>query len=61
MTPENLAQRVDAYLKDTGISRTAFGVRVANDPNLVFQLQRGRNVTLLMADKILTAIEEPSE
>ena len=58
MTPEHLAQRVDAYLKDTGISRTAFGVRVANDPNLVFQLQRGRNVTLLTANKILAAIEE---
>ena len=58
MTPEHLAERVDAYLKETGISRSAFGVRVANDRNLVFQLQRGRNVTLLTANKILAAIEE---
>ena len=59
-TPKDLVERIDTYLKDAGTSRTAFGIRVAGDPNLVHELAQGRNVTLRMADKILTAIEGQS-
>ncbi len=61
MTPETLADQIDEHLKKTGQSRTAFGCDVVGDPNLVFQLRKGRNIGLRLADKILTAIAEPGE
>ena len=58
MTPEILARRIDEHLNKSGKSRTAFGYEIAGDPNLVFQLQKGRNVGLRLVGKILSKIEE---
>ena len=51
-----LAERVSAFLRRTGMSPTRFGRRVAGDPNLIRQIQRGRSPTLRTADRILTFI-----
>lgn len=61
MTPEGLAEQIDAHLAKTGQSRTAFGRTVLGDPNIVFELHKGRNVTLRLVRKILAAVEEPTE
>ena len=61
MTPESLAHQIDQYLGKTGKSRTKFGYDLVRDPNLVFQLHKGRNITLRLVRKILDEIEEPTE
>ena len=59
MTPESLAHQIDEYCEKTGKSRTAFGYDVVGDPNLVFQLHKGRNIGLRLVGKILQVVEEP--
>ena len=38
----SLIERVEAYLKRTGMTATLFGKKALNDPNLVFDLREGR-------------------
>lgn len=58
ITPEAIAVQIDEYLEKTGKSRTAFGWELVRDPNLVFQLHKGRNVTLRLLHKIFTEIDK---
>ena len=42
MTVEALTQRIEAYLKESGLTESDFGRAAINDPNLVRQLREGR-------------------
>jgi hypothetical protein len=37
-----ILRKVEHFLRDSGMSATAFGRRVARDPRLVHDLRRGR-------------------
>jgi len=37
-----ILRKIECYLRDSGMSPTAFGRRVAGDPRLVHDLRRGR-------------------
>jgi hypothetical protein len=59
LTPQELADQIDLHLQKTGESRTAFGWKICRDPNLVFQLRKGRDVGLRLAGKITEEIKLP--
>ena len=42
MTVEALTQRIEVYLKESGLTESDFGRAAINDPNLVRQLREGR-------------------
>jgi len=52
ITPEAIAAKIDEHLKQIGKSRSAFGWDLVRDTNLVFQLHKGRNITLRLVRKI---------
>lgn len=44
--------KIEAFLKATGMSATAFGIKVLNDPPFVQQLRDGRDPKMSTAEKI---------
>lgn len=48
--------RVNAFLRSTGLSPTAFGLLAVGDPNLMRQIRGGRSLSLRMADRVLAYI-----
>lgn len=54
-----LDTRVSAFLDESGMSRTTLGMKAVGDPNLLREIERGRSVTLRMADRILAFIRDP--
>lgn len=56
-TEADLLRMISDHLADTGESETAFGVRVAKDPNLVPDLRGGRSPRMRLMGKIITAIQ----
>ena len=46
-----LLDEIEAFLKATGMSATAFGVEVLNDPPFVQQLRNGRDPKMSTAEK----------
>ena len=54
LTPsEVFLAQVEAFLARTGITPTAFGKLVLNDPSLVFDLRNGRRPSIDVCDKIM--------
>lgn len=53
-----LLQEIEAFLADTGMSATAFGTKVLNDPPFVQQLRSGRDPKLSTAERIRSFIKE---
>lgn len=43
---------VEGYLAQSGVTATAFGTRALGDPNFVFELRRGRAVSIDVADRV---------
>ena len=43
---------IEAFLKESGMSKSAFGVAVCGDGRLVDSMRRGRSVTLRTYDRI---------
>ena len=52
MTPAEFLARVEAFLASEGISASAFGVQTLRDPSFVFDLRKGRAVSLDIACQI---------
>jgi prophage regulatory protein len=48
--------RVNAFLRHTGLSPTALGLKALGDPNLMRQIGRGRSPSLRTADRVLAFI-----
>ena len=57
-TPEDLAARIREHCAGKGVFPTNFGKAVANDPNLVRDLERGRDIGLKMMNKIEAALAQ---
>lgn len=47
----SLLEKIEAFLKATGMSATAFGVKALNDPPFVQQLRDGRDPKLSTAHR----------
>lgn len=43
---------IEGFLAKTGKSATAFGREALYDPTFVFELRRGRSVSLAIADRV---------
>lgn len=56
MEPEILLQRVERYLRRTGMTPSSFGLAVANDPRLVFMMRKGREPRKSLRDRILAKL-----
>lgn len=48
--------RVDGFLRRTGLSRTALGLRAVGDPNLMREIEGGRSPSLRTVDRVLAFI-----
>lgn len=51
-----LLDEIEAFLKATGMSATAFGTKVLNDPPFVQQLRDGRDPKMSTAEKVRSFI-----
>lgn len=58
MTEAQLVAEIERHMARTGESESAFGRRVARDPNLVADLRNGRSPRLRLAREILAATQE---
>ncbi len=52
LTKDAFRTAIAEYLKQTGMSRTAFGTAVMKDPNFVFDLENGREVSLKTVERV---------
>ncbi len=55
---EYVRSRIDAFLEDTGMGPTTFGLLAVGDRNLISQMDRGRSLTLRTADRALAFIAD---
>lgn len=53
----SLRRKVEAYLKRTRMPATTFGIEAVRDPQLVFQMRRGRTVRPPLEARILAYME----
>lgn len=60
-TRERILKSVEEYLEISGLSKTKFGLLVANDPRLVDRLRAGKDITTATADNIEAFITTPSQ
>lgn len=56
-----LLQRVERFLRRTGMRPTNFGRQAARDPRLVFDLRRGRNPRPTLTRRVDRFLEEQEE
>jgi 2,4-dienoyl-CoA reductase-like NADH-dependent reductase (Old Yellow Enzyme family) len=61
LTPEDLCERIERHLAETGTKPSAFGRQVANDPHLVRDLKEGREPRRKTVERIMAALSEPAE
>jgi 2,4-dienoyl-CoA reductase-like NADH-dependent reductase (Old Yellow Enzyme family) len=61
LTHANLVDAVNRHLEQERISPTAFGRKVARDPNLVFDLRGGRSPQLRLIERILAEIHADNQ
>ncbi len=57
-TNKALLGEIEAFLAETGLTPTKFGVAAVNDGHLVANLRRGNSVTLKTADRVRTHIAQ---
>ena len=55
---EQFHTRVGAFLDDTGMSPTTFGMKAVGDPSLLRRIERGRSPSLRTADRVLAFIDD---
>ena len=55
---DDLLREIEAYLKKTGETASAFGVRAVGDNNLIRQLRAGRSPTMRVVRKIREAMKQ---
>ena len=61
---EKLLAEIEAFLEASGLSAAAFGVQSLNDPAIVYDIRRGKNVRLDTADRLrefMTAWKPPKK
>lgn len=60
MTHKDFLKRVLKFLKQTGMSRTAFGVGALKDSNFVADLEQGRSVSLKTYERVTKFMDRHS-
>ncbi|MEL7299346.1 MAG: hypothetical protein AAFM92_03090 [Pseudomonadota bacterium] len=58
MDKDPILAELQQYAERTGLAKSAVGELVANDPNLIFDLERGRELRRATRAKIRAIIEE---
>ena len=53
----NIIDEISSFLSETGMKKTRFGRLVASDPNLVFDIEAGRDIGMKTVAKILDFIK----
>ena len=61
MRRERLLQKIEAFMRQNKMHATDFGKRALKDPNFVFRLRNGRDITLTTLDKLETFMLEYDE
>lgn len=51
-TQASLVSEIDAFLTESQMTKTAFGLKALNDGTFVARLKRGDNVTLKTVDRV---------
>ena len=58
-------KKVETFLQESGMKPTPFGVAALKDPTFVWELRRGRNVSLDVCNRVMEFISdhqtEPAE
>ena len=49
---DEILKEIEAFLKDTGMSPTAFGEKAMRDRTLMISLRAGRNMTIRTLEKL---------
>lgn len=65
-TQQEFLDAIEAHLRKTGMTATAFGKAAARDPGFVFELRRGRSPSLATAERVMAFVngvqqEQPTE
>jgi hypothetical protein len=55
--PDPILERVEAFLRASSLTATAFGQKALNDPTLVHELRRGRECKRATRARIAAFIE----
>ena len=58
---KQLTAEINAFLTNSGMFATHFGVQAMNDPGFVFDLRKGRRVWPHTADKVRAYINDNSK
>lgn len=58
MSTRDLIEEVDAFLQRTGMTQTAFGLRVLNDASFVRRLRQGLDVRLSTVERLRSFMRE---
>lgn len=58
ITIQHILAEVEAFLRETGMPPTRFGLEVDKDRTLVIRLRQGRSVTLAKAERIMEYIRK---
>ena len=55
---DEFLQRVISFLEENKLAETTFGLKAVNDGNFVKRLKNGGSVTIRMANKIISFMDE---
>jgi 2,4-dienoyl-CoA reductase-like NADH-dependent reductase (Old Yellow Enzyme family) len=61
LAKDPVLSEVEAFLQSSGMTATAFGQKALNDPTLVHELRRGRDLRRSTRARILAFIAAPAE
>ena len=61
MTKEDFKKTITDFIENTGMSATAFGLAAANNPNFVFDINKGRECREETQARILNFINNYKE
>lgn len=57
MTKKEFLEKVEEFMKDTGISPTVLGMKAVNDSRLIFMLRDGRECREATQEKVLAFMD----
>lgn len=58
MTDREFLKKIEAFLKETGMAASTFGTDARGDPNFVFNLRKGSEVTLRVVNEVVAFMEK---
>ena len=61
MTKEEFKNKILGFIEQTGMSATSFGLAAANNPNFVFDINKGRECREATQERVLAFINRYEE